>query len=91
MRTVWKYPLAAAMDAGGFHAPAPARLLHVGLDPTGAACVWVEVNDDNPVTEKRVLCVTGTGTRIPNETLYVGSFNDGGAVWHVWDVTEYPF
>lgn len=89
MRTVWKFPLGEG--SAHFTAPAPARPIHAGLDPTGEACVWVEVDDDSPFREERDVVVTGTGTPIPDGAVHIGSFNDNPFVWHVWDVTEYPF
>lgn len=92
MRTIWKFPIRIA-DSFTLIMPSHAKLLHVGLDPTGQPSLWAEVDADAPAVE-RLLAVVGTGnpmTGLAADACHVGSFNDRGFVWHVYDETPEPF
>ncbi len=63
------------------------RVIHVGLDPNGAACLWAEVAPDivpyggSPLK----VVIVGTGMDVPEGHLsHCGSFVDGVFVWHVY-------
>jgi hypothetical protein len=86
MRTVYKYPLhvdyqqtiRVSREVG-----VSSKIVHVGLDPTGMPCVWVE-NRPGPINELFVIFVVGTGQPIPENTEHVGSFVQGSYVWHAY-------
>lgn len=84
MKTVWKYEI-----RGGLKTPVPlpdgAKVVHAGLDPTGAPCVWAEV-DTEAKTKKTTFFLIGTGHEIPDKTTHLGSFIDGPFVWHVYSI-----
>jgi hypothetical protein len=83
MKTVWKFPIKIE-DVQSIEMPHGAMILHAGLDPTGQPCVWAGVRSEIK-TSKQTVYVTGTGHPIPEgPTAYVGSFNQGTFVWHVW-------
>ncbi len=87
MRTVYKYPIRITdqqvidvhCDGGS-----PARVLMVGLDPHGVACVWVEVDSDLPAAFPLLVYVCGTGNPVPKDGRHLGSFTSGPFVWHVY-------
>lgn len=93
MKTVWKFPIDIQSERQEIMAPAPAEILHAGLDPDGTPCIWVYVDTSLPNTT-RTIVVTGTGHLVPAELTpdhHVGSFTHGPFVWHVWapDVTTF--
>jgi len=54
----------------------------------GEPALWAEVNTEAE-TALRAFIIRGTGQPIPDDSLdYVGSFNDGSFVWHVWEVVS---
>jgi hypothetical protein len=91
MRTIYKYPI-KIVDQQTITSPqayrtiiTPPKIRHVGLDPQGQPCVWVEVDTDlAPHTWE--LFVVGTGNEIPDQAglVSVGSFVAGPFVWHVY-------
>lgn len=84
IKTIWKFPFDLA-EVIKITAPEGARPLRVGLDPMGQACVWCEVNPDAP-SSLLILFLVGTGSLIPSAAeSYVGSYNDGSYVWHIYD------
>lgn len=85
-RVVWKYQL----DAGPRRLPMPAgaELLHVGLDPAGAPCVWALVDPAADLVARQ-LDVLGTGHELPDSGVaFVGSFVLGAFVGHLFDRGE---
>lgn len=82
MRTIHKYPIQIA-DNQNLEVPHGAAIIHVGIDPTGAPCIWADVDTDNYKVGFPVL-VRGTGHPIPSGACHVGSFAQGPFVWHVF-------
>lgn len=81
--TIWKYPLTIS---GSDYLEIPWRFqpLHVGLDPEGTPCLWCSV-DPSTKRESRKIATVGTGHPLPDDrTKYIGTFNDGPFVWHVY-------
>ena len=83
--TIWKFPLAPSLVM-----PTGARLLDVQMQD-GYPILWAEVDaspEANAVT--RNLAVVGTGW--PDSVLatskYVGTYQDGSLVFHVYDLGE---
>lgn len=90
MKTVWKYPIRISDDPTlATISGVDAKPVHVGHDPAGAPCVWIEVEPARGRTEVLAFLVVGTGHPIPGtvaEPVYVGSLHDGPFVWHVYQV-----
>lgn len=83
MRTVWKFPIELGDQLVSL--PARAEILHVGLDPQEALCLWARVDTEAPKVE-RTLYVTGTGTELPDgDNRYIGTIVLGPFVWHFWE------
>lgn len=59
------------------------RIIHVGLDPSGQPCVWVELTPGGWI-RKTVIHVVGTGGRVTRSGNHIGSFVHGPFVWHVY-------
>lgn len=87
-RAVWKYPIplqgAVTLDVpkGGTF-----RTIQMQREP----CVWVEV-DPNAPTESRRLYVIGTGQPFDTNdvTKYIGTWQNGGFVWHLYEAHPAP-
>jgi len=61
-----------------------AEVLHIGPDPLGVVCMWVEVDDESPTQDARVF-VSATGLNLPaHRGNYLGTFFSGRLVWHVY-------
>lgn len=81
MNTIWKYPLAKQTETVDVCVVRP---VHVGPDPSGRACIWMEVDPEVAPTSctTRVVC---TGEPIPEHYgQHAGSFIEGSFVWHVY-------
>lgn len=80
-RTIWKYPL----DIGTTTLPVTmARPIHIGLDPQGQPCIWIEV-DLAAQTTDLIVSILGTGHPIPEGVgEHFVSFTDGPFVWHAY-------
>lgn len=81
MRTVYKY-IIKITDEQVISLPL-VQLLHVGLDPSGFPCVWAEVETEMPSSDVTIF-VVGTGHPVPDGAWHVGSFVQGGFVWHIY-------
>jgi hypothetical protein len=86
-RQVWKFPIGAAVQ--GLQMPVAGKPLHVGLDPEGIACVWMEIESEANRVSRR-FHVAGTGWNIPSPSEYVGSWKEGPFMWHLFDLGESP-
>jgi len=89
MRTIYKYalritePTVICTHAGSI-------IRHVGLDPDGKRCVWIEVVTENP-QEDRTFHIISTGHPVPDFSYeanprdhFAGTFIEGPFVWHVY-------
>lgn len=92
MRTIYKYPLLLLQAAVGQSVTMPlgAEIRMVGLDPTGAPCIWAEVlalKSSEIEEERRTFWLYGTGTPIAvaDGLKYVGSWVQGEFVWHLYE------
>lgn len=88
-KKVFKYPLPTSNETIEF--PADARLLRVGQNPADPMlpCLWVEVDDALPATEKHIFKTYGTGHELEEpeeERHYVGTAVCGPFAWHVFEV-----
>jgi hypothetical protein len=86
MRTIFKYPLEVT-DTPVVRMPAGAEILTVQMQ-RGEACIWAIVDDAVPNVSRRLL-VVGTGHGMPLDSgQYVGTFQTGALVFHVFDLGE---
>jgi hypothetical protein len=83
MKTIYKYPI-EIVASQEVEMPISAEVIHAGLDPQGAPCVWATVRTDNKM-EAFTIYIVGTGQSIPiMARRHVGSFNQALFVWHVF-------
>ena len=87
MRRVYKYPIPTqAAWSARIHAGAMA--VHVAVQD-GQACLWAEVDDQQPVREYG-FAIVGTGHEIPEGGVHLGTWLSGPFVWHLYQVGEGP-
>ena len=84
MKTIHKYVLAHCNNE--ISAPSGAIPLTVQYQEN-ALCVWMEVQESNPLVRRRIL-VVGTGFQIDEEMRYIGTVQEPPFVWHVYDGGE---
>jgi hypothetical protein len=82
MNTIWKYPIPLA-DTFPLNMPRGATPLCVDVQ-RGEPCLWALVDTTAPNAE-RTFHIVGTGQEVPRDTCYVGTFQQGPFVWHVWE------
>lgn len=84
MKAIWKYPITAHEVT--ISLPAGAEVLTVQMQG-GFPQIWALVN---PEMSEMVPCkfmVVGTGWRFdPSRKKYIGTWQDGSLVWHLWEV-----
>lgn len=84
MKTIWKFEMRAPVCQ--IDMPAGAQVVRVGRQ--GAAiCLWAIVESDN-APQKRLFATVGTGRPIPHEGHYLGTWDDGPFVWHLFEPSE---
>lgn len=85
MKSIYKYPI-EVVDEQEVSMPIGAKILCVQLQ-YGKPCLWVEVNLDEAVHEKRKVFVHGTGNRYEEHQRYIGTFqlSNGNFVFHVFE------
>lgn len=86
MKAVYKYELTEGVH--NVHLGGPehhGEVRHVGFDPRGVRCVWIEIDTDTK-TEQRAFIHIGTGHPIPPKATYRGTYLDGPLVLHVYEV-----
>lgn len=88
MRIIYKYELRAPgcrTLVKGVDLTGGDSAVHVGADPRGVLCVWIEHKDASRLPPDRTsFTVYATGMVIPDGETHVGSFIDGAYVWHVY-------
>ena len=83
MKTVYKYPF-PIQEVFSVLIPIQSKILKIDLDPTGAPCIWAEVDTDVPVASYD-FAIVGTGREIPEVNYgHVWSFIQGPFVWHIY-------
>lgn len=90
MNTVYKYPLREAIgNVNAIGMPEGAKIIHVGLDPNGACCLWAEVNTLRFLVQRKFVIV-GTGHSLDDPIFdpskHVGSLVDAPFVWHIYEI-----
>lgn len=84
MNHILKYPISLFFLA----LPKNSKLLHVGMDPQGAKCIWV-LGDLAEMGPQVRLHILGTGSDVPDNLAHLGSFkedfiNGPDLMWHVF-------
>jgi hypothetical protein len=85
-RTIYKYPIDITEHQ---HIPikmelgTTAKIIHVGLDPNGTPCIWVELIPGE-ISVELCIHIVGTGRLAPNKCTHKGSFVMDLFVWHVY-------
>lgn len=84
LKTIWKFPFIAAAGEK-LVIPERHKVLHVGLDPSGAMCLWAEVDPDSAMCQFEYV-VKGTGHRlVGTEGMeFIGTVLQAPFVWHVY-------
>ena len=82
MKTVHKFPINPGNNTIKVQRTGVPR--HVGLDPSGVACIWIEVETtEAPIA--RNFYAHGTGHKLSLHALkFVGTYVEGSFVWHVY-------
>jgi hypothetical protein len=90
-REVWKYRLSFGTQWQAIEIPGLARSGWTNSTPVvyvdeqlGMPAIWALVNPTDP-PQVREFCVRGTGSPIPDDAIYRGSYQSGPLVWHVFE------
>ena len=83
MKTIYKYPI----DVIGWQSlnmPAEAMIIHAGLDPQGALCLWAEV-DTEAIMQSVGIVIVGTGHPFNGAMAqHLGTVLQNEFVWHIF-------
>jgi len=83
-KKIYKYPFNITREFD-IIMPLGANIIHVGLDPTKATCMWAEVDPDEQRNTIREFALVGTGHDFPdNIGAHVKTFNQDEFVWHIY-------
>ena len=82
MKTIYKYPI----NDDPIIIPNDSKIRHVGLDPQGVVCVWVELNTNSECKNMNLqFKITGTGQRMSEDwENYASSILQGAFMWHIY-------
>jgi hypothetical protein len=78
MKKIYKYPLTTTMLPEAF------VILDVQMQE-GAFVFWAEVNPTAPLVPFAIAIIP-TGERVPPNSRYLKTIQDGSLVWHVYQV-----
>ena len=81
MNTIWKFVLPKPMCV--IDMPAGAQVIRVARQGPDV-CLWAMVDSNNPA-QKRKFAMVGTGHPIPVDGRYLGTWDDGPLVWHLFE------
>lgn len=87
IRTIWKFEL-QLVGPTALEVKEGAKVVHVGVDPEGKPCVWIELDPSSGQSATLELAIFGTGHPIPDAVSHhVGSFMEAGRfMWHVYQL-----
>lgn len=82
--TIYKYPLTVT-DEQELNIQADARILCCQMQG-GHPCLWALVDPSARMTKRKIFIV-GTGNKVPERTIYIGTVQmlSGALVWHVFE------
>lgn len=93
MKTIHRFPIdmEEVVDNGGkfeVEAPIGAKILHVDVQERAPfqPSMWVQLEDDRKPVLKHTFEIVGTGHQAPERGEYVGSWQQHGFVWHLYEV-----
>lgn len=87
MRQVWKFPLAATwQDIARVEMPKGAQVVRLAVQENQST-LWAIVDPEQP-TETRDFKVFGTGHDLPPACGYVGTYESGPFVWHLFELFD---
>lgn len=82
-RTIYKYAIVPDENAE-VHIDAPDTFKPLAVQmQSGVPCLWAEVDPDSRIVEHEFE-VVGTGWRVPDDGIHVGSWQGGSYVWHLY-------
>jgi hypothetical protein len=81
VKTIWKFELPTPICV--VQMPVDAMVIRVGRQGA-AVCLWAMVESDNAL-EDRLFAIVGTGRPIPHNGRYLGTWDDGPFVWHLFE------
>jgi len=92
-KVIWKYdvpssPSKAELGGGRFDRQMPVGAKIVYFDKQhDVPHIWVLLDPDTPERERRNFLIVGTGGKIPDSTLYIGSWqmSKGYLVFHLFE------
>lgn len=88
--TIHKHRLCITMGDHAITTHERSKVLHVGLDPSGEPCIWLQVDTSQPFMHFGVFII-GTGHDVPREAVHhIGSFLDGEFMWHIY-IENHPW
>lgn len=84
MTTIWKFPIDLSQGPRvAIDMPMDAKILTLQVQ-NGVPCLWALVDPSAPI-ETKPFVVVGTGHEKPiHATAYVGTWQDGPFVWHLF-------
>lgn len=92
MRTVHRFDLAQLfnlhgnpMDRASVMLPQGARVIHVALQDRAphSPSMWIELDESMPGSPVE-FAIVGTGYEIPDGWMHVGTWQQDGYVWHLF-------
>jgi hypothetical protein len=84
MTSVHKYQLSDRLNRTVVNMPAGAQILRLALQKE-VPTIWARVDPDASRVE-RTFEIFGTGRSIPTGANYIGTFDAGPFVWHVFEL-----
>jgi hypothetical protein len=85
MKAIWKFKLPAPRAV--IDMPVGAQVIRVARQGP-VICLWAIVKTDNNTLERRQFVTVGTGSPIPDDGRYLGTWDDGPFVWHLFEPTQ---
>ena len=84
MKTIYKHPVTEK-----FHVDmtAEGKVVHVE-NQDGKPMMWFEVTGHTTTLKRRHFEVFGTGHQIPDDAIYIGTWQGPPYVWHLYEVTK---
>lgn len=83
MNSVWKYSL-ILQGINDLELPAGAKVLHVD-EQDGIPQMWVLVDPESKAKEHRQFEIRGTGHPVSEHRAYIGTWQSGSFVWHLFE------
>jgi len=84
VKTIWQVELPKPICH--VHLPVGAQVVRVGRQGA-SVCVWAIVESSNAL-EDRLFATAVTGQPLPHDVRYLGTWDDGPFVWHLFELTR---